>query len=231
MEKSLKYPELFKIIEETSPASSSRRFESYLRKERILSFISGEKKILDVGCGWAVLGNYLSRQGYNVTAVDKCSEYIEKAQEVSRRYNTKISLKICPAEGLGLADASFDLVIWEEMLEHLEDPIIALKEGMAVLKDKGKFILSVPNLGSLRSKIFMLLGKEGKLGCPEHLHNFNYNSAIAMVKKSGFKLISVTSDFIPIPKIPIGFCLNLRKQLAYKYPSLGHHIIIFGEKP
>lgn len=230
MREKVKYPGLLKIINETSDACFSRQLESYLRKEVILSFISGEKNILDVGCGWGTLSNYLTECGCAMTAIDKNSEHIKRAEELAERYAVKIAFKTCDAEKLDFPDSSFDLVIWEEMLEHLEEPSAALKEGMRVLKRNGKFILTVPNLGSLRARMFRLLGRGEGLSHPDHKHNFNRDSITALVDASGFKIISLTSDFIPIPKVPLKLFLNIRKRIAAKYPSLGHHLIIYGKK-
>lgn len=230
MEEKVKYPRLLKIIKETSDAGSSRQLESYLRKEAIVSFISGEKNILDVGCAWGVLSNYLAECGCAVTAIDKNPEYIKHAEELAGRYAVKITFKTCDAEKLDFSDASFDLVIWEEMLEHLGEPLVALKEGVRVLKRNGKFILTVPNMGSLRARIFRLLGRRKELSHPDHKHNFTRDSITALVNEAGFKIVSSTSDFIPIPKMPLKLFLNVRKDLAARYPFLGHHLIIYGRK-
>lgn len=230
MKEKVKYTGLLKIIKEASSADSSRQLENYLRKEVMLSFFSAEKNILDVGCGWGMLSSYLAECGSSVAAIDNDPECIRHTDELARRHAVKVACKIGDAQKLDFPDASFDLIIWEETLEHLEEPLAALKEGMRVLKQNGKFVLTVPNLRSLRARIFWLLARDKEMLHPDHKYNFNRESLTDLINKAGFKIISSTSDFIPIPKIPLGLFLNIRKWLARRYPSLGHHLIIYGEK-
>lgn len=48
--------------------------------------------------------------------------------------------------GLPLRDASFDTLIMSNLLEHISEPLIALKECKRVLKNDGRLIMSVPFL-------------------------------------------------------------------------------------
>jgi len=221
------------MINDLCKEGPSRNLEIFLRKQVILSFISGlsgEMDILDVGCGWGVLSAYLARQGHRVTAVDIDESILRIARETADRFAAEVTLKQCDARHLDFPDQCFDLVVWEEMLEHLDQPLFALKEGARVLRPRGKIILSAPNSESPRYKIFQLLGLEKILISPEHKQNFNSKLISALVRQAGFEIISLTSDFIPIPKLPLGLFLNQRKALAKRYPSLGYHLIIYAQK-
>lgn len=48
------------------------------------------------------------------------------------------------AEKLPFEDRQFDILLYSDILEHLENPVEALKEGRRVLKDSGKIIITVP---------------------------------------------------------------------------------------
>jgi 2-polyprenyl-3-methyl-5-hydroxy-6-metoxy-1,4-benzoquinol methylase len=225
-----KYPQIMEMIDATCRGNFARKLEIYLRKEAILSVISEEEDILDVGCGWGVLSVYLAGQGRKVTAVDGSQNELDWARQTMHQFKAPVTLQVCAAENLGFPDESFDLVIWEEVLEHLDEPLVALREGYRVLRCGGKIILSVPNLASLRAKIIKLLGKAELLYCPDHKQNFNQNSIRSLAEAAGFKVLFLTSDFIPIPKIPINFLLKTRKALAKRFPSLGHHLIVLAAK-
>ncbi len=229
MKSIVKYDEFMEMIKDTCKTNFSRQLEMYLRNEVVLSFVSEEKEILDVGCNWAILSIYLANHGHQVTAVDINQPGLEVARKIAGRYRAELTFRLCDAEKLDFPDESFDLVIWEEMLEHLKEPLLALKEGFRVLRPKGKIILSAPNLASLRARIFQLLGLEVDLH-PEHRHHFKPDSLSRLIHEAGFKIISLTSDFIPIPKLPLTFFLDRRKALARRYPSWGHHIIVYGQK-
>ncbi|RKY83677.1 class I SAM-dependent methyltransferase, partial [candidate division KSB1 bacterium] len=48
----------------------------------------------------------------------------------------------------------FDLVMMWHVLEHIENPVLYLKEISRILKENGKLIIEVPNLDSLNFRIF-----------------------------------------------------------------------------
>lgn len=226
-----RYSELMQMIKARCQAGFLSQLEIYLRKEVILSFISKEKDILDVGCGWAVLSSYLANKGYNVTAIDNSQIELEFAQETINRYKVPVTLKLGDAQRLDFPDESFDLVIYEEMLEHLDLPLAALQEVRRVLRPGGKIILSIPNNKSPRMRLCRWLGLKKRIYNPDHKQVFDCNSISKLVNQAGFRIISLTSDFIAFPKLPLTFLLNLRKKSAQANPSLGNHLIVYAKKP
>ena len=56
-------------------------------------------------------------------------------------------------EPLPYANASFDLVTWTEVIEHLEHYRAALREVSRVLRPGGVFVVSTPNVLNLRSRL------------------------------------------------------------------------------
>jgi ubiquinone/menaquinone biosynthesis C-methylase UbiE len=99
-----------------------------------------------------------------------------------------VSLSKGNAQSLPFATASFDKVICSEVLEHLQDPDIALKEIARVLKPGGRALISIPNeplINTLKSMfqklgIFnLLLRREdgyktsAKMDDEWHLHSFD----------------------------------------------------------
>ena len=97
------------------------------------------KRILDVGCG---LGVYVRRlRGFSdaVCGVDVDEERItEGSQDLP-------SLQVAPAEHLPFPDGSFDVVLLNEVLEHVQDDRQAILETYRVLAPEGRMVLFVPN--------------------------------------------------------------------------------------
>lgn len=61
------------------------------------------------------------------------------------------------AEPLPWADASFDVIVCLETLEHLPGPRHTLREFARVLRPGGRLVISTPNVQSLLSRIKFLL--------------------------------------------------------------------------
>lgn len=100
---------------------------------------------LDVGSG---IGNNvltLSRYCKNITAVD-ISEVALKY--LTMRYKTQhlqVKTLVEDAHNLSFHTGQFDLVVCTEILEHIEQPMMALRECIRVLRKKGKLLVSTPN--------------------------------------------------------------------------------------
>jgi ubiquinone/menaquinone biosynthesis C-methylase UbiE len=99
--------------------------------------------VLDVGCG---RGEYLRRM------IGVCADAlgIETAAEKladCRHAHPELSGRIfdVSAEEMPFADGYFDVVIVNEVLEHIADQDAALREIYRVLKPGGKFLLFCPN--------------------------------------------------------------------------------------
>ena len=75
------------------------------------------RRVLDVGCGTGQLGRLLRARGHHVTGV----ELIPEAAAVARTYLDHVAVADIEA-GFPFPPASFDAVIFADVLEHLVDP-------------------------------------------------------------------------------------------------------------
>ncbi len=96
----------------------------------------------------------------------------------------------------------FDIILCEQVLEHLKDPATAINEITRVLRPDGLLILGVPIfppiINNLR-KLFELLPGRSKDASHSHLHFFNSmtikslvraNNQLSIQKSYGFRIIS-----------------------------------------
>jgi ubiquinone/menaquinone biosynthesis C-methylase UbiE len=97
------------------------------------------KRILDVGCG---LGMYVSRFRQfsdDVYGVDIDPDKIAQASEWLP------NLRVSPAEELPFPDNSFDVILLNEVIEHVDDDRRSLHEAFRVLAPGGHVIIYAPN--------------------------------------------------------------------------------------
>jgi SAM-dependent methyltransferase len=100
-------------------------------------------RILENGCG---LGLYIGRlrDALRTPAVFGLEFDFERAAEAGRRYPP--SLVVCAAgEALPYAARSFDLILSNEVIEHVQDDRAAVAEMVRSLRPGGRLVLFCPN--------------------------------------------------------------------------------------
>jgi len=98
-------------------------------------------RVLDNGCG---LGVYMARlrEALATPAVFGLEYERERAAEANRR----VGQVVCAAgEALPYPDASFDLILSNEVIEHVQDDRAALAEMARVLRPGGRALIFCPN--------------------------------------------------------------------------------------
>jgi len=102
-------------------------------------------KLLDIGCAEGALLKWGERRGYETYGID-ISEFAVKERSHQKLKQTK--LLIADIRSLPFVDNYFDIITCFDVLEHLEHPIFGLREIGRCLKERGIFIMSVPNIYS-----------------------------------------------------------------------------------
>ncbi len=97
------------------------------------------KSVLVVGCGSGLEAAVLAQQfGAEVTGIDIGSTFNPEAAKVA-------TLERGDAMALRFPDQSFDFIYSYHALEHITDPMLALREMRRVLKDGGGYWIGTPN--------------------------------------------------------------------------------------
>jgi 2-polyprenyl-3-methyl-5-hydroxy-6-metoxy-1,4-benzoquinol methylase len=176
-----------------------------VRKDLLRVLPAGLGKVLDVGCGAGALGEELVRQGkadevYGVDlspgAVAAASKRLSRAQLVD-----------LDRDPLPFEPATFDTLIYGDVLEHLKFPWITLREHRNLLKRGGRAFCSIPNVG-YRVTLFKLLRQrwdyetEGLFDYT-HLRFFTRRSLEAMFRDAGFADVACSSLHPPSPKLQL----------------------------
>ena len=106
------------------------------------------KLILDFGCGNGAQTVEFFHESCKIIAVDIAfSEVKVLSQYIQYNCINNIIPIIFDGFHLPLSSNSIDIILSYEVLEHVEDESLVLKELYRVLKSKGEMILSVPNKG------------------------------------------------------------------------------------
>jgi len=97
--------------------------------------------ILEIGCGTGKNTVFLAQIGEHVNAVDFAQAMIEKAQAKVQADNVRFS-RMDITKAWHFENRSFDLIICNLVLEHIEDLAFVFAETARTLRPNGKFFLN-----------------------------------------------------------------------------------------
>ena len=115
-------------------------------------------KILDIGCGGGLLCEPLSRLGAKVVGIDASEKNIKIAKTHARQNNLKINYYCASPEDFNHKE-KFDVILNMEIVEHVQDINLFLKESSKFLKKNGMMFVATLNK-TLKSYIFAIIGAE-----------------------------------------------------------------------
>ena len=155
--------------------------------------------ILEFGSIPLLLTVALKKLGYKVEGID-----LDPGRFSSTISAFDLTVHKCDIEKdrLPLNDASFDVVIFNELFEHLRiNPIFTLREVHRILKPGGTMLLSTPNMRSLRgifnflvrnkttsASIFQEYSKLETIGHMGHVREYTTREVTDFLSKLGFNV-------------------------------------------
>ncbi|NDK56439.1 class I SAM-dependent methyltransferase [Pontibacter fetidus] len=133
-----RYEAKYHILEEEHWWFRSRRHMVYSIINELN--LSASTAILEVGCSAGPLLLKLQQAGFtNLTGIDVSETAIALGNERGLK-----CISVMDGAKLAFPDATFDLVIASDVLEHIADDKLAMQEWARVLKPGGKLIVFVP---------------------------------------------------------------------------------------
>lgn len=143
-----------------------------------LQSLPAKSRILEVGCGSALLLRRLKELGHDVFGIDP--------SPLSARASLEFGIPIIPSlleEGLDLGE--FDLIFSMDVLEHAFNPLNFLITSTSYLRDGGSLVVSVPDAGPSIDSF------EISCAMHQHLQYFDGNSLQAILGKAGLSHVRV----------------------------------------
>lgn len=195
-------------------------------------------RLLDIGSGAGVGAELIARAASidHVTCIDLSLPALQAVRSKG------FSPLMASAEGhkLPFADAIFDVVVLDEVIEHLVDTDSIMDEIHRVLKPSGQLLISTPNLAAWFNRLALLLGVQPAFsevsfkkvygrpgsGLVGHLRLFTRRALIQFVNDKGFRVCHAVG--VPFPELPA--VVRPFDVLISKIPSLAGGSVIIADR-
>lgn len=117
-------------------------FSEAVREKAYSVAAVGEGKLAaDIGAGTGFVTEGLIQKGLKVIAVDRSEEMLNQMKEKFREYDI---IEYCQgeAENLPIENDTVDYAMANMYLHHVEEPLVAIKEMVRILKPGGKLVIT-----------------------------------------------------------------------------------------
>jgi SAM-dependent methyltransferase len=166
-------------------SKATKRDKSAIFYNRLLKYLPAKSKILDIGCGDGSF-IYKAKESFVCTGIE-ISEYLASLARKDP------GVKVISGNFLSMEFNSqeYDGVTLISLLEHLEDPLQAMKKCFGFLRRGGVLLMKTVNYNCLNRRV----KRENWTGFrpPDHVVYFNPSNLKLLLKKTGFKKIKVSS--------------------------------------
>lgn len=177
------------------PASSVFKLLSNIninkRKRRYKHLIGKSGKILDVGCGDGEIMEALEKgSNYDCFGIEFKKKIVQQVKNKGLKitYGTLESTK-------AFKNSTFDLLIMNHLIEHLQKPELTLKKAYQLLKPDGWISGETPNSRSVER--ILLKTKWAGYHIPRHLQIFSSDNIVKFLKNIGFSKIVIKKSCTP----------------------------------
>jgi 2-polyprenyl-3-methyl-5-hydroxy-6-metoxy-1,4-benzoquinol methylase len=137
-------------------------------------------RLLEIGCGNGSSLAQAAQVGWTAVGIDFDQAAVARANEHRGVIAHMGELRQC-----AFADASFDAIVMNNVIEHVWNPIETMKECRRILKRSGRIIIVTPNINSTGHRIF---GQHWRgLEPARHLFIYNVRSLKRLAQLSGFE--------------------------------------------
>ena len=195
-----------KVYESTGEFIDLSSFSGWPRNryEATVKFIGRGKRVLDIGCGNGLILYALRTRFDELHGIELSPVRASQAEAVLRKSGKSFSIKVLDiTTERELPVDYYDAIISNDVIEHVVNIMDYMEHVARILRPGGRLILTTPNIGYLRYRLALLLGKfpstgggdegfsnrPGELFDAGHLHYFTFHMLERLCRLYGITAI------------------------------------------
>jgi 2-polyprenyl-3-methyl-5-hydroxy-6-metoxy-1,4-benzoquinol methylase len=170
--------------------SKPSEYYSGIREEMIPFIPLNVSKILEIGCGEGNFGAALKNEGVEVWGIEYSHEEAKVAEsKLDKVFAGDVFLHLDK-----LPDNYFDVIVCNDVLEHLTDPYTVLEKFKSKLTSTGVVVSSIPNIRFFRTFFDFVFRKnwdytDNGIMDKTHYRFFTVKSIRKMYENLGYEIV------------------------------------------
>ncbi len=179
----------------------------------LVELIGSANRVLDIGCATGGFSMELQRRGHTVVGV----EIDSAAGKIAADRGVDVRIADVTEQSFVelLAGEQFDCILFADVLEHLVNPELALRNAQAVLAPGGYIVVSVPNVAHASVKLALMLDRFDyqDIGLLDrtHVHFFSREELFGVALRGGFAVTHLLRSLAGPFEIPESQRILLRE--------------------
>ncbi len=148
--------------------------------------ISKQDTVLDVGCGDGIFANFCAMQGAEIILADTDTTRLANAGQMVAPNARDLIAVVTDSKPLPLADAVATRVMAIEVMEHIDEPLMFLKELVRVGRKGALYFIAVPDARS--ENLQRQLAPQIYFEKPNHIHVFERSEFLQLIEEAGLTI-------------------------------------------
>ena len=159
--------------------------------EKAISSVQGIPKILDLGCGQGHITQAM-HQAYSFAEFTGL-DYSVSAIEYAHDNFSGIDFSVGDAYDAPYVKEYFDIVVCNNLWEHVPDPLRLLSKIKILLKPGGYIVISTPSRYRVYNILRILIGKPVKLISKYHVTEYSVGQIVEQLSYGCFQVMAILS--------------------------------------
>jgi len=140
------------------------------------------KRILEFGCGAGALMEKIKPLSKSIEGIERTKSFRERLK----------SLGFTVYEGIEDADGPYDVALMFHVLEHLSEPVQAIRDCVDRLAPGGLLYIEVPNINDALLKLYDVEDYHRFHFFKDHLHYFSRMSLQETIRQAGVQEVTIS---------------------------------------
>ncbi len=206
--------------------------------QRAQELLPPRGSVLDLGCASGGLLALLRPGASHLAGLELSASAAKAASEVA----DLVVQGALEDRDLPFEPGFYDLIVIADVLEHLADPLAALRRAQSWAKPGGAVLVSVPNVAHWRARLTLARGRwpaeESGTFDSSHLRWFTRDALAALLAQAGLQdvelgaIVPALRNHVPLPGRVEPRAEALWQALGRRAPRLlGYQVIASGRRP